>query len=318
MKDATPGVLALDTSNYTTSVAVVDKSECILLDQREILKVRQGERGLRQSHALFQHIQNLPVLLEQCFQTVPASRIAAVAVSDKPRPIEGSYMPVFSAGLSFGRTLAAALDVPLFRFSHQEGHLAAGAYGSHKALENDFLAFHLSGGTTELLLARNGTITRLGGTKDLSFGQVIDRIGVLSGLEFPAGREMDKLASGCSTSAKVLLKPIHFQDLDINLSGLETQAVRWIERESPDMTVVSCQLFRIIAEALILWSEKAMSQTGCNKILFTGGVASSTYIRSKVLEHFSGRECCIIFGKPSLSSDNAVGIGLLGVKTLWQ
>ena len=131
MKETASGVLALDTSNYTTSVAVVDRSECILLDQREILKVKQGERGLRQSHALFQHMQNLPILLERCFQTFPASEIAAVAVSDKPRQVEGSYMPVFTAGLSFGKTLAAGLEVPLFRISQQEGQLAAGAYGSH-------------------------------------------------------------------------------------------------------------------------------------------------------------------------------------------
>jgi len=318
MKETASGVLALDTSNYTTSVAVVDRSECILLDQREILKVKQGERGLRQSHALFQHMQNLPILLERCFQTFPASEIAAVAVSDKPRQVEGSYMPVFTAGLSFGKTLAAALEVPLFRFSHQEGHLAAGAYGSHIDINNNFLAFHLSGGTTELLHVKAGEIKKLGGTKDLSFGQVIDRIGVLSGLGFPAGSEMDMLASACHDPAEIILKPVHFQGLDINLSGLETQIERWINSHSPERVNICCQLFKTIAEALIKWSEKAMSQTGCSEILYTGGVASSSYIRSKVEEHFHGRQCRIVFGKPSLSSDNAVGIGLLGVKALWQ
>ena len=210
------------------------------------------------------------------------------------------------------------MNVPLFRFSHQEGHLAAGAYGSDMTLESHFLAFHLSGGTTELLLVKEGTITKLGGTKDLSFGQVIDRIGVMSGLCFPAGKEMDKLDSDCLAPEKTVLKPVHFQDLNINLSGLETQAAKWIKGESPNITMLSCQLFETIADALITCCEKAMSETGCKKILFTGGVASSVYIRNKVTEHFSSKGCRIAFGEPSLSSDNAVGIGLLGVKALWQ
>ncbi len=316
MKGGIPGVLALDTSNYTTSVAVVDRSGCILLDRREALTVRQGERGLRQSHALFQHIQNLPRLIEECFEVVDKSQIAAVAVSDRPRSVEGSYMPVFSGGLSFGRTLSAAMGVPLFCFSHQEGHLAAGAYGTGEMLNYPFLAFHLSGGTTELLFVEEASIKKIGGTRDLSFGQVIDRVGVLSGLPFPAGSDMDKLALKGTAPEKPALSPVHFNGLDVNLSGVETQAAKWIAKESPDMSILSRQLFTVIAEALVRWAGTAMKETGCRRVLFTGGVASSTFIRKAVEERIAGTDS-IFFGRPSLSSDNAVGVGLLGAKKLW-
>ncbi|HPO03962.1 MAG TPA: hypothetical protein PLV37_00420 [Bacillota bacterium] len=317
MKESPSLILALDTSNYTTSIAIVEKSEKILFDLRETLKVKPGERGLRQSQALFQHIQNLPVLLEKSFEAINADRIAAVAVSDKPRPLTGSYMPVFTGGLSCGRMLSATLKIPVFRFSHQEGHLAASAYGTGLDPKEPFLAFHLSGGTTELLHVDSGKITKLGGTKDLSFGQVIDRAGVRAGLNFPAGKEMDKLAFGAAPFDNTIFKPVHFSGLDINLSGLETQAERWMNEESPDLATLSLLLFRAIAETIIRWLSKAMEATGCNKILFTGGVASGEYIKREIHKCFSSDICTVIFGQPFLSSDNAVGIGLLGVNQLW-
>lgn len=318
MRDNAPVLLAMDTSNYTTSLAVIEKSGHILLDRRLVLKVRQGERGLRQSDALFQHMQNLPELLGDCFYAFPGIEIAAIAVSDKPRPQEESYMPVFSAGLNFGRALAASLRVPLFRFSHQEGHIAAGAYGTGILWEEPFLAFHLSGGTTELLSVKEGSVTLLGGTRDISFGQVIDRIGVLAGLSFPAGKEMDKLAKEGFPSGDSHLKPVYFQGLDLNLSGLETQVEKWFCKEGPSLSTVCYELFQIIAQALVAWSVSAMDKTGCSKILFTGGVASSSFIRNAVTKQFMEIKGDIIFGDSVLSSDNAVGIGLLGAGKLWQ
>lgn len=317
MKDKVSTVLAFDTSNYTTSVALIDRFESIVLDMRVILNVKQGERGLRQSHALFQHNQNLPDLLEKCFARVPSDLIGAIAVSDRPRPVAGSYMPVFTAGLSTGRCLAAALNVPLLKFSHQEGHLAAGAYGSGISMTEPFLAFHLSGGTTELLYVNDGLISKIGGSVDISFGQLIDRVGVLMGLAFPAGSDMDRHARNVDVIEKSFLHPVHFKGLDINLSGLETQASRWIEEDSPSLESVSWHLFKTIADALISWTDAAVKKVGCKQVLFTGGVAASETIRRIVSEHFKNAEFEIFFGLPSLSPDNAVGTGLLGVREIW-
>ena len=170
-------VLAFDTSNYTTSVAAADLAGNILADERQLLSVKEGDRGLRQSHALFQHVERLPLLVEQVIKQVGGDDFLAVAVSDRPRPLEGSYMPVFRAGVNFARTLAAVLGVPLYRFSHQEGHIAAVC----GALADDVrtVSFHMSGGTGEILTTCGCRPQQIiGGIRDLSFGQLIDRVGV--------------------------------------------------------------------------------------------------------------------------------------------
>ena len=120
--------LGIDTSNYRTSVALVDEKGEILFNHRELLDVPQGERGLRQSVAFFNHVQRLPEVIEKAMAY--RDRIRAVAVSERPRPREGSYMPCFTAGSACAREVASALGVPLYLTSHQEGHIEAVRYYS--------------------------------------------------------------------------------------------------------------------------------------------------------------------------------------------
>ena len=195
--------LAFDTSNYTTSAAYYDAAEGRLHNCGRLLTVEKGGRGLRQSDAVFAHIKNLPEVVRELFPG-GAGDIEAVGVSERPRAAEGSYMPCFLAGVASAETLSAASGRPLYRFSHQQGHIAAAAYGAGKPglLASEFLVWHLSGGTTELLRAvpDNETIVKaelVAATGDLSAGQVTDRAGVKLGLGFPAGRELDALAQRC-------------------------------------------------------------------------------------------------------------------------
>ena len=188
-------VLGLDTSNYTTSAAVFDGGEGRNLAR--LLEIRPGELGLRQSDALFQHVKRLPALLEELGQEGGLQGLSAVGASTRPRAVEGSYMPCFLAGEGQGRGIASALGVPFYAHSHQQGHLAAAAWSAGRLdlLDRPFLAWHLSGGTTELLLVRpEGTSVAaeiIGGTSDISAGKLIDRAGVLMGLPFPAGKALD-------------------------------------------------------------------------------------------------------------------------------
>lgn len=326
-------VLGIDTSNYTTSLAITDINEKIITDRRKLLTVRQGERGLRQSHALFQHMENLPEMLLTLFGDTDKNRIGAVAASGRPRPIEGSYMPVFKAGVNYGKVMAASLGVPFFEFSHQEGHLEAVRRHSSLSGESEYLAYHLSGGTCELLHVKNGAIAILGGTKDLSFGQVIDRIGVALGLNFPAGQEMDRVALNyrdkpadsveATPKAGSLLKTIPLDGLEINLSGIETQCQRELQKGT-DAGVLIYELFRNISACLCRLTEKAVTETGCNRLLFTGGVSASRFVRDEIRRYFdvktfySENPLQIVFGDPALSSDNAVGVAFLGGNELWQ
>ncbi len=377
-------MLGIDTSNYTTSLAVTDRNESILFDSRKALTVRRGERGLRQSYALFQHMENIPEMLPELFGRIDKSRIGAVAASGRPRPVEGSYMPVFKAGVNYGKVMAAAFGAPFFEFSHQEGHLEAAGYGSGLSEAEDCLAYHLSGGTCELLHVKPAaegpegsgapipggrSIRILGGSRDLSFGQVLDRIGVALGMDFPAGREMDLIAvrmrdkfadeaadlkpdnagkaAGIGRKAGktpgnnprkpgiALLTEIPIDGLAINLSGIETQCRRELEKGS-DSEALVLELFRQISRCLCRLTEKAAAETGCSRVLFAGGVSASRFVREELVRYFAaepvnpgkkpgtnpeaepGIKPQLIFCDPALASDNAAGVALLGGKALWR
>ncbi len=321
-------ILGIDTSNYKTSVAAVGLNGDIISDFRELLSVKMGERGLRQSDALFQHIDRLPALMEKTFLQANehgAEVLRAVSVSEKPRPEEGSYMPVFKAGIAAAQSIGTALGIPVYRFSHQEGHIEAAVSGTViHAAEEPFIAYHLSGGTCEILKVKRNedggggyNIEIIGGSRDISFGQVIDRVGVQLGMAFPAGEEMDKLAVSSAEETKVL-KRITVSGLDINLSGIDTQCRREAEKLKDETAhaMLIRELFTKIAEALVKLTENAVDKYGIKRFLFAGGVASSEYISNYVRNAFAvnGRSPEIIFAEPCMAQDNAVGTALLGVR----
>lgn len=318
-------ILGIDTSNYKTSLAVTDRTGMIIKDARVLLAVKKGERGLRQSEAFFQHVENFPHLIDQVFGDSMKDQIAAVAVSDKPRPIEGSYMPCFKAGLSLAQSIASTLEVPVYCCSHQEGHIEAiKAYSSLKN-EERLLAWHLSGGTCELLKVEGSQIEIIGGSKDISFGQVLDRIGVLCGLKFPCGEEMDHhicdLRNADMVNNAKQLTPIKLDGLYFNLSGIETQGARLLQSGKDETALIDWKLiteiFDRLADCIITTTQKAADTTGIKNVIFAGGVSSSQYISEKIQTVFEDTDIQIDFGNQELASDNAVGVALLGGKNLW-
>ena len=305
-------VIGIDTSAYTTSIAAVNRQGELLLDLKRILNVPLGTRGLRQSDARSQHHQNLLEMVLELEQSLDMSQIGAIAVSDRPRPIEGSYMPVFMDGVEFGAKLANRLNVPLFYFSHQEGHIEAVKHFSPIAGADRLLCFHLSGGTSELLLVEEGKVRIIGGSKDLAFGQLIDRVGVALGMSFPAGQQMDELAYGKETTT-TWLKPIPLIGLEFNLSGIETQCQRRIQEGVPKEDLIP-ELFQRISKCLCKVSDDACKKYRLSAILMVGGVSGSRTVRdylSKNMKHGT-----TLFG--AFSSDNAVGTALLGGNQLWR
>ncbi|MBQ9179598.1 MAG: hypothetical protein IJ132_02210 [Firmicutes bacterium] len=301
-------VLGIDTSNYTTSVALIDQDFEVAADNRIMLSVKKGERGLRQQEALFQHTVNLPVLLERTITPETRSSIKAVCVSSRPRPVEGSYMPCFLAGVSAAKAIALATGAEYMEYSHQEGHIAA----IDPLTEKRFLSYHLSGGTCELLLVgriEDGyAIEIIGGSNDISIGQLLDRTGVALGYAFPAGKAMDELADRSNETNE--LTGVRIDDLWFNLSGLETQVLSKVGKEKEDNLV--SDLFRKIERLLVKETEAAIKKTGLSQVVFAGGVSKSSYIREGLRKNFNNK---IIFGE--LSEDNAVGTALLGGRKIW-
>lgn len=320
--------LGIDTSNYKTSVALTDQSGEILSNLQQYLTVKKGERGLRQSTALFQHVQNLPVLMKETFDALEKLRceeeteIACVSVSEKPRPAEGSYMPCFLAGLSTAKSIAAALGVPCYTFSHQEGHIEAARWRSPLADAERFISFHFSGGTSEALLVNDDGISIVGGSKDLAFGQVLDRVGVALGMEFPCGQALDEIAVAAFTAEENgrngrikgnILPKIKCENGFINLSGIETRCQRSLTEIAPEMLIP--MLFQRISEAICEMSLYLAKTYKTDKILFAGGVSASSMIRKQLERRLSKMQ--VHFGEPALCTDNAAGVALLGGKKQW-
>lgn len=294
--------LAFDTSNYTTSCAICDSGKFV--SSRQLLPVKEGERGLRQSDALFHHVKQLPSVLDRIGEI---GDVSAVGVSTRPRSVKGSYMPVFLAGLSFAKTAAAVCGVPLYEYSHQDGHIMAGIHSANafELLEKKFLSVHLSGGTTEILeteFVGDGFSCRIvGGTKDISAGQVIDRTGVKLGLKFPCGKEMDLL---CTAAVKGEKFPVSVKGGYFNFSGLEAKAKKSVSSAEK----ISKGVFNAVSETLIKSVDYCMNESKIQNVLFVGGVASNSVIRKKINDFFGGGA---FFASPEMSTDNACGIALL-------
>ncbi len=294
-------VLGFDTSAYTTSLAVVEDGE-LLHEERRMLEVKPGARGLRQQEAYYRHHQHLQEMLAGVIEALDLpdlTGLKAVGVSTKPRPEESSFMPVFLAGSQVAGTLAMALGIPLIAYDHQRGHLRAALYRLDKRPQAPFYALHLSGGTTEILkVGEDLTGDIVGRTLDLSFGKVIDRVGVALGLPFPAGGHLETLAGDTRPSDAYAY---HLKGLDLNLSGVESQALRDIDRKV-DPKIIAAKIQHTCARCL----EDLIHQlTG--EVVLTGGVMRNAYIRDYLEEQLGDR---LLFSDPRYASDNAVGVAL--------
>lgn len=307
-------VIGLDTSCYTTSVAAVTVEGQVLASCRKLLPVKEGERGLRQSEAVFIHVRQLPERLEELAAYTQGHEIVAVCASRQPRDEEESYMPVFQVGDAQARGLAAMLGVPCFASTHQRGHVAAAMVDSGVA-EGDLMAVHLSGGTTELLSLRGDDLTLLGGTLDLHAGQFVDRVGVALGLPFPAGPHLEKLAVAGRSEAK-LPANMADQDLHCHFSGAETQVQRWIKQDDMPREDIAREVYDLLARTVSRMILAGSRDTGIRQVLIAGGVASSQLFRQLVTEriHKKDKGFRVCFGRPEYSGDNAVGAALIGAK----
>ena len=292
--------LGIDTSNYTTSAAVCEEDGGISRSIRQLLAVREGERGLRQSDAVFAHTVNLPGVIAQLGRVIPT----AVGVSVTPRDCPGSYMPCFLSGKAAASAVASLLGVPLYTFSHQRGHLAAALYscGREDLCDKEFLAFHVSGGTTELLHVKNREIQPIGGTADISAGKAVDRIGVTLGLRFPCGAELERLAAAAAGNVK---PRVSVDGCRCNFSGLENLAAELVRKGTPPGEVAAFVLASV-GETLVRMTEGALRLYPGLPVIYAGGVMSNRLIRPALSGRFDA-----YFAEPQFSCDNAAGIALL-------
>ncbi len=300
--------LGIDTSNYTTSVCIYDSENGKMLQKKKLLPVKEGEKGLRQSDAVFHHTSGLHFLMGELFEEFDGE-IDAIGVSSKPRDAEGSYMPCFLVGLNAAECIGFTAKKPVYHFSHQAGHIAAALYSSGRTelINQKFIAFHISGGTSEMLLVSpkdEGTfdIEIIGETLDLNCGQAVDRAGVMMGLPFPCGKELEKLAL---RSSEKYNPKICVNGGNCSLSGLENQCKKMLENgEKHENVARYCIDF--IGKTIEEMTQYAVNEYGSLPLIYAGGVMSNSIIKSRIQSKFNAD-----FAQPEFSCDNAAGVAYL-------
>ena len=299
------GAIGFDTSNYTTSIAFYDGAQGVNCSR--LLPVKEGELGLRQSDAVFHHTKSLPELSGRLFSDIQSSSVTAIGVSTRPRAVEGSYMPCFLVGYSHAKLLSEALHVPLLEFSHQQGHVAASLWSADRMdlMAKPHLAWHLSGGTTELLLVepdgKNVSCRRIGGTTDISAGQLIDRTGQLLNLPFPSGKHLDQISANAQQADFFRVK---CNGAEFSLSGVQNKVQQYFEKCN-DACETAAFALRCVANAVKCATENALKDYPEFEVVFSGGVASNSMLR-KIMQPLNP-----VFAQPQYATDNALGIAVL-------
>ncbi|MCR5484318.1 MAG: peptidase M22 [Clostridiales bacterium] len=302
--------LGLDTSNYTSSAAVFDSDSFLAAEERMLLPVKAGELGLRQSDAVFHHTVQLPIVMQKLFSRYEGGvKINAVGASARPRDVEGSYMPCFLVGEGTAKSIASAACLPSAFFSHQAGHIAAALFSAKRLdlAERAFIAFHVSGGTTEAVLTKPDdekilSCEEIMSSLDLKAGQAVDRLGNMLGFPFPSGKFVDAAAKQSTAEFKINIK---LKDGCCSLSGVQNKCEEMKKRGERDEDV--CRFcIEYIAAALDKMAEYALGKFGDLPLVFSGGVMSNSIIRERFIKKYGA-----VFAEPSLSSDNAVGIAVL-------
>ena len=310
-------ILGIDTSCYTTSIAAITLDKKIILNEKIILKVKKDCKGLRQSEAVFQHVNNMGEISKVINDKLKDYNVVGICVSNKPRPIDNSYMPVFSVGCNFGKLLSSVNDCSFYETSHQENHIEASLFNNNLDNKDRFIAVHISGGTTEILLINKNKcgydIEIVGGSLDVGFGQLIDRLGVKLNYNFPCGKYIDENALKCNQKMEKGLKT-SVKEGYMNLSGIENQINKIInDYDSEYMSKILLDtLIRSMYKSLIFICEKYK----INEVIFGGGVSASKYINKELSEKLKKEKIKAYFTEAQYATDNALGCAIIGLNKM--
>ena len=261
------------------------------------------------------HVEAISALTEQALQEAGCSRkdIGAVAVTYAPGLI-GAVL----VGLSFAKSVAFGLGVPLIPVHHIRGHIAAN-YLAFPELTPPFLALAISGGNTLIVDVRDYTdMVILGATRDDAAGECFDKAARVLGLPYPGGKPLDDLAR---QSAGGVYRLPHAQvdgaPLDMSFSGLKTAVVNLAHHaeqvgEELDRAALARDFAQAVSDTLVPRVMEAARQSGRDIICAAGGVAANSVIRADL------ERACIEAGyrlylpPAALCGDNSAMIGAQG------
>ena len=309
-------ILGFESSCDETAAAVVEDGRRVLSDAvASQVEIHALYGGVVPEIASRKHVEAIAALTEKALADAGCRRseIGAVAVTYAPGLI-GAVL----VGLSFAKSVALGLGVPLIPVHHIRGHIAAN-YLAFPELEPPFLALAISGGNTLLIDVAGYTDMRiLGGTRDDAAGECFDKAARVLGLPYPGGKPMDELAQ---QSRGGVYKLPHAQvdgaPLDMSFSGLKTAVVNLAHHaeqvgEELDRAALARDFAVAVSGALVPRTMEAARLAGRKTIVAAGGVAANSVIRGD-LERACREAGCRLYLPPlRLCGDNGAMIAAQG------
>ena len=276
-------ILAFESSCDETAVAVVQDGRKVLSDailSQADMHALYG--GVVPEIASRKHVEAIAGLCDKALADANLTKkdVDAVAVTYAPGLIGAVLVAV-----SFAKSVAYALGVPLIPVHHVRGHIAAN-YLAFPDLKPPFVALAISGGNTLIVDVKDYTdMTVLGATRDDAAGECFDKAARVLGLPYPGGKPMDELAQQ-SQGGKYILPRVHVEgaELDMSFSGLKTAVVNLAHNaEQKGEPLDPCALARdftcAVSEELVPRAMRALELTGYKTLVAAGGVAANSIIR---------------------------------------
>jgi len=304
--------LGIETSCDETSVAVLRGEHGVLINSvysQVDLHAKYG--GVVPEVASRNHVVKLPYLVQEAMQSLKLQLkdISLVAATYGP----GLVGPLL-VGLTHGKGLAYGLGVPFIGVNHLEGHVFAHRI-AQPDVEPPFMALVVSGGHTSLVdVPKYGTYQLVGMTVDDAAGEALDKIGKMMGIGYPAGAEIDRLATfGDPKTVRFPRPMIGSPGFDFSFSGLKTAVVYHLRKNPREQKEdIAASVLASVVEILTKKSIEATRRFHRQRLVVTGGVAANSHLRSALTAAGVNRGIEVSFPPQALCTDNAAMIAAVG------
>jgi len=304
--------LGIETSCDETSVAVLrGEYEVLINSVYSQVDIHAKYGGVVPEVASRNHVVKLPYLIQEAVQSIGVrlQEISLIAATYGP----GLVGPLL-VGLTHGKGLAYGLGIPFIGVNHLEGHVFAHRL-TFPDVEPPFMALVVSGGHTSLIdVPQYGTYQLVGMTVDDAAGEALDKIGKMMGIGYPAGAEVDRLATlGDPTTVGFPRPMIGSPGFDFSFSGLKTSVVTYLKKNPHEQQEdIAASVLASVVEILTKKSIEASRRFHRKRLIVTGGVAANFHLRHAMTEVGGERGIEVSFPPQSLCTDNAAMIAAVG------
>ena len=304
-------ILGIESSCDETAAAVVKNGRIVLSDiVNSQIGIHQHFGGVVPEVASRKHIENIALVVDRAFTEagLDYSAIDAVAVTNRPGLI-GALL----VGLSFAKSFAYGLDVPLIAVNHLQGHVYAN-FMEHEDIVFPAVCLIVSGGHTSLQLMNDRySFATIGQTSDDAAGEALDKVARFLGLGYPGGPAIEKAAvPGTASTFKLPRVFLDRKNFDFSFSGLKTAAMNeWnklVKQGNPDLTAMVTEFQQALVDILAVKAIRAARHYSCKTVMLAGGVACNQELRRRLREEADNIGIKAVYPSLKLCTDNAVMI----------